>query len=145
MVSPASVILRKITPEHDNTGGSLPPKCSLTSVNPALKTPGAPPILLWRCTNMIDVQFAVSKPVNNLKGFENFNAFLKYSQTLFELNPQEHQGLYNILLKLQSVGEDPQQAMLSLKHLTDKDGSTDLIRFMIQVDIMDIEEIKKAA
>ena len=76
-----------------------------------------------------------------LSGFNNYQDFLRFSKTLFRLKPEEHQGLFNVLLKLQSLGQDAAQTMLSLKRSSDEHDCYELIRFMIQVDGMALAEI----
>lgn len=82
------------------------------------------------------------KPATRLKGFNNYDAFLRFSRMHFSLEPTEYQGLYQVLLKLQSVGQDPMEAMLTWK--AHEDGN-EMIRFMIMIDQMDMETLKQAA
>ncbi|MBC8433629.1 MAG: hypothetical protein H8D96_17105 [Desulfobacterales bacterium] len=76
-----------------------------------------------------------------LSGFNDYQEFLNFSESLFQLKPKEYNGLFNVLLKLQSIGQDAVQTMLSLKSNTDKHDRYELIRFMIQFDSMDMEDI----
>jgi hypothetical protein len=46
------------------------------------------------------------------------------------------------LLKLQSIGQDAVQTMRVLKTNTDEQDCYELIRFMIQFDKMDMEDIQ---
>jgi hypothetical protein len=94
---------------------------------------------------MDNLSLPASKPSTKLKGFKNYQDFLRYSRSLFVLKPAEYQGLYRILLKLQSVGEDPLQFMLSCKNNRDENDCKDLIRFMIYVENLDIEDIQDVA
>ena len=82
------------------------------------------------------------KPATRLKGFNNYDAFLRFSRMHFSLEPTEYQGLYQVLLKLQSVGQDPMEAMLTWK--AHEDGN-EMIRFMIMIDQMDMETLQQAA
>lgn len=77
-----------------------------------------------------------------LTGFKDFQEFLVFSKSLFQLGPEEHQGLFNVLLKLQNIGEDAVQTMLLLKSNTDAQDRYELIRFMIQMDRMDMGNIQ---
>ena len=79
---------------------------------------------------------------NKLTGFNDYQEFLRFSRSLFHLNPEEYQGLYNVLLKLQSIGQDAIQTMRLLKRNNDEQDCYDLIRFMIQFDRMDMGDIQ---
>ena len=94
----------------------------------------------------MDLHFIGSTPPPaKLAGFKNYNDFLNYSQSLFDLAPDEHQGLYAVLLKLQSLGEDPLATMASWKNSADADDCLDLIRFMIAVDSLPLEDMSMVA
>jgi hypothetical protein len=69
-----------------------------------------------------------------LTGFDDYQKFLTFSQSLFRLKPEEYQGLFNVLLKLESIGQDAVETMLLLKSNTDEHDCYELIRFMIQFD-----------
>jgi hypothetical protein len=77
-----------------------------------------------------------------LTGFNDYQEFLSVSKSLFQLNSEEYQGLFNVLLKLQSIGQEAIQTMQLLKSSTDEDDCNELIRFMIQIDSMDMGEIQ---
>jgi hypothetical protein len=77
-----------------------------------------------------------------LNGFNDYQEYLGYSKSLFRLKPEEYQGLFGVLLKLQSIGQDAVQTMRLLKSNTDDDDSYELIRFMIQFDGMDMGDIQ---
>ena len=77
-----------------------------------------------------------------LTGFDDYQEYLGFSKSLFKLKPEEYQGLFNVLLKLQSIGQDAVQTMLLLKSNTDNDDGYELIRFMIQFDDMDMGDIQ---
>ena len=76
-----------------------------------------------------------------LSGFNDYLEFLSFSKTLFKLKTEEYQGLFNILLKLESIGQDSVETMLLLKSNADEQDSYELIRFMIQIDSLDMEDI----
>jgi hypothetical protein len=80
---------------------------------------------------------------DQLIAFESFEDFSNYSKTLFDLSPQEIEGLYRVLLKLQSIGEDPKKIMNYWKKRTCDTDCGDFIRFMIMVDDMDIDDLKQ--
>jgi hypothetical protein len=77
-----------------------------------------------------------------LTGFSDYQEYLGFSKSLFQLKPEEYQGLFNVLLKLQSIGQDAAQTMLLLKSNADEDDCYELIRFMIQFDRMDMGDIQ---
>jgi hypothetical protein len=86
--------------------------------------------------------FETSPVQTRLTGFDDYQEYLGYSKSLFKLELEEYQGLFNVLLKLQSIGQDAVQAMLLLKSNTDDDDGYDLIRFMIQFNGMDMGDIQ---
>ena len=77
-----------------------------------------------------------------LTGFNDYQDFLSFSKSLFQLKPNEYKGLFNVLLKLQSIGQDAVQTMHLLKSNTDEHDCYELIRFMIQFDRMDMGDIQ---
>lgn len=77
-----------------------------------------------------------------LTGFDDYQEFLSFSKSLFQLKMEEYQGLFDVLVKLQSIGQDAIQTMLVLKSNTDEQDCYELIRFMIQFDSMDMGDIK---
>jgi len=79
-------------------------------------------------------------PQDELTSFEDFEDFVTYTETLFKLQPSDYQGLYKVLLKLQGLGEDPKEVMRTWKKQTCQDECPEFIRFMIEVDNMDIED-----
>ena len=86
----------------------------------------------------ISADSSAAAPVQTgLSGFSDYREFLSFSKSLFRLNPEEYRGLFNVLLKLQSVGQDAVQTMLAMKSNTDEGDCYDLIRFMILFDSMD--------
>jgi hypothetical protein len=80
----------------------------------------------------------------SLKDFPSYEAFEDFSRSLFELEPEEHEGLYRVLLKLESIGEDPMEKMLSWKEDTCEKDCRNFIRFMIQIDEMDLDAFQEA-
>ena len=86
--------------------------------------------------------FEISPVQTQLAGFNDYQEYLGYSKSLFKLKPEEYQGLFNVLLKLQSIGQDAVQTMRLLKRNTDDDDGYELIRFMVHVDGMDVGDIQ---
>ncbi len=81
----------------------------------------------------------------NLDGFRDYDEFLDYAGSLFDLGPEELEGLYHVLLKLQGIGEDPVETMNVWKEETCRSECPEFIRFLIQVDNLDLESLKEVA
>ena len=81
----------------------------------------------------------------NLKSFKSYQDYLNYTKPLLKLESDEYRGLYNVLVKLENIGEDPVDCLSTLRKNSDEKDRGELIRFMIAVDHMDMEEIKQAA
>jgi len=77
-----------------------------------------------------------------LTGFSDYQEYLGYSKSLFKLKSDEYLGLFNVLLKLQSIGQDAVQTMRLLKRNTHDDDGNELIKFMIQFDAADMGDIQ---
>jgi len=91
----------------------------------------------------ISTNSSEASPVKTkLTGFKDYQEYLGYSKSLFKLKSEEYQGLFNVLLKMQSIGQDAVQTMRLLKSNTDDDDSYELIRFMIQFDGTDMGDIQ---
>ncbi len=96
---------------------------------------------------MIEIQEILTNPSataevkTKLNGFNDYREFLSFSKSLFQLKTEEHQGLFDILLKLESIGHDAVETMVLLKSNADKQDCYELIRFMIQIDSLDMEDI----
>jgi hypothetical protein len=76
-----------------------------------------------------------------LSGFNDYKEFLSVSKSLFQLKAEEYQGLFDILLKFESIGQDALETMLLLKSNADEQDCHELIRFMIHIDRLDVEDI----
>lgn len=87
---------------------------------------------------------AVSEAVPaNLNGFDTFEDFLKYTRTIFDLQADEYVALFNVLLKLQVLGEDPIETMRDCRTKMASHDCMDMLRFMIYVDGLDLAEAAK--
>ena len=84
----------------------------------------------------------ISPVQTRLTGFKDYKEYLDYSKSLFNLKSEEYLGLFNVLLKLQSIGQNAVQTMRLLKSRTDDDDGYEVIRFMIQFDCMDMRDIQ---
>ena len=69
-----------------------------------------------------------------LVGFDDYSDFLDFSQSLYRLNPAEHQGLFKVLEKLQCIGEDPIKCMLFWRSNASENECVELIRYLIKID-----------
>ncbi len=90
---------------------------------------------------MTEQSLSLHTPPVKLNNFNNYDDFLDYSKSLFNLEPDEHRGLYRVLLKLQGVDIDPVQIMRVWKNHSDEDEEDchELIRLLIKIDNMDFE------
>jgi hypothetical protein len=89
----------------------------------------------------IDMSLKIKTPPDDeLESFEDYQDFVTFTETLFKLQPSEYRGLYKVLQKLQSLGEDPKEVLHTWKQKTCQDECPDFIRFMIEVDNMDIKD-----
>jgi hypothetical protein len=84
-------------------------------------------------------------PPIRLDGFRDYDEFVDYAVSLFDLEPEEIDGLYNVLLKLQGIGEDPVETMNVWKEETCRGECPEFIRFLIQVNNLDLESLKEVA
>ena len=90
---------------------------------------------------MTEQSLYLQTPPVKLNNFNNYDDFLSYSKSLFNLEPDEHQGLYNVLQTLQGIDLDPIQIMSLWKNYSDEDEKDclELIRFLIKIDSMDFK------
>ena len=88
---------------------------------------------------MTEQSLSLQNPPVKLNNFNNYHDFLSYSKSLFNLEPDEHRGLYNVLLKLQGIDIDPVQMMSIWKNHSNEDEEDchELIRLLIDIDSMD--------
>jgi hypothetical protein len=84
-------------------------------------------------------------PPRRLDGFRNYEEFLGYAKSMFDLDSEEIEGLYHVLLKFQGIGEDPVETMNVWKEETCRGECPEFIRFLIQVDNLDLESLKEVA
>ena len=84
-------------------------------------------------------------PPRHLDGFQDYEDFADYARTLFNLDSEDLKGLYQVLLKLQGIGEDPIETMHLWKEETCRGECPEFIRFLIQVDNIDLEALKEVA
>ncbi|MDD2388979.1 MAG: hypothetical protein PHP23_04505 [Desulfobacterales bacterium] len=80
-----------------------------------------------------------------LHHFKTYRHYLTFAKSLFALDPDEYKDLFSVLIKLQGIGEDPVKLMQSWKDSSDASECAEFIRFMIQVNKMELAELKKAA
>ena len=83
---------------------------------------------------MISKQQVPSK----LEAFDEYKDFEAFCKNKFDLEPWEYRKLYEVLIKLESVGEDPVQSMGQWESSLSEQECLEFIRFMILVDSMDV-------
>lgn len=83
-------------------------------------------------------------PRDRLDAFETYADFVQFCNEHFDVSEDEIAGLYQVMLKLQSIGEDPVRTMLQWKEHTCEHDCSDFIRFMIMVDRMEMADLKTA-
>lgn len=87
----------------------------------------------WR-----DIILYVNLLPSKLQGFNDYEEFLRFSRTLFRLNPEEYFGLFKVLEKLQCIGEDPIKCMLFWRSNASEHDCIVLIQYLIKIDNIDI-------
>jgi len=93
----------------------------------------------------VDAKKLTSTPPSRLEGFRDYDEFVDYAGCLFDLTEEEFEGLYQVLLKLQGIGEDPVETMALWKEDTCRSGCPEFIRFMIQIEQLDLSQLKAVA
>lgn len=74
---------------------------------------------------------------SDLKSFNNYPEFEKFCKSLFHLKAFEYKKLYKVLIKLESIGEDPKEKMKYWKTNFSREECIEFIRFLILVDSTD--------
>lgn len=82
-------------------------------------------------------------PMEGLEAFESYDAFLSFVKERFDLKAGEHEALYAVLLKLQHVGADPIKTMEDCRRKMVKHDCMDMLRFMIHVESLDLDDLKE--
>ena len=91
---------------------------------------------------MNDLLAAPPKPPTQLKGFTTYEDFLDYVRPRFTLEPHEYEALFNVLLKLQSVGSDPLETMQDCQSRLADGECLDMLKFMMYVDGLELKDFK---
>ncbi|NNG00996.1 MAG: hypothetical protein HKM93_16525 [Desulfobacteraceae bacterium] len=84
-------------------------------------------------------------PEQMLDNFDGFEDFLIFSQALFDLTADEYAALYNVMIKLQSVGEDAKTTLQDCKLDMGENGCLEMIKILIKIEEMDLSELKVVA
>ena len=92
---------------------------------------------------MIELKNAPPEPPTQLIGFEGYEDFLKFAKNRFALQPTEYEALYNVLLKLQSVGVDPLKAMQDCQSQLLDGECLDMLKFMMFIDGLEMKDLKQ--
>lgn len=82
-------------------------------------------------------------PKENLDAFETYADFVEYVQTKFSLEPDEYPSLFNVLVKLESLGQDAVKVLNNCRQ--GQDDCMEMMRFLMYVDELDLSEIREMA
>ena len=74
--------------------------------------------------------------------FETYEAYLDYAKSLFDLEPQMYRVLFDVLVKLQSLGQDPLEALQTCKYHMAQNDCLDMLNFMMYIENLDLAGIK---
>jgi hypothetical protein len=80
-----------------------------------------------------------------LRGFEDLKDFQRHCQHRFPLLPDECKSLYEVLVKLQSLGHDALNTLDTWQRDMAPAECAEFIRFLICVEKMEIDDLLKAA
>ena len=75
---------------------------------------------------------------SELDAFSDYHEFETFCKSMFTLESWEYRQLYDVLVKLESVGENPVENMNIWKKSLSQEECLEFIRFMILVDSTDI-------
>jgi hypothetical protein len=78
------------------------------------------------------------KPTLNLKSFDSYDAYLRFMQSHFDFTDDEYRLLFNVLVKLENVGQDPLQAIHECKFKMETSDCMEMLRFMMAIENMDL-------
>ena len=84
-------------------------------------------------------------PEEKLDAFENYDDYLNYVGTMFELSPEAYAALFSVLVKLQHVGHDPVRTLNKCKFDMAPGDCADLLDFMMDIEQMDLAELQSVA
>lgn len=73
-----------------------------------------------------------------LNAFDDYQEFEAFCKSMFDLESWEYRQLYDVLIKLECVGEDPIEKMNLWKSSLSEEECLEFIRFMILVDSTDL-------
>ena len=80
-----------------------------------------------------------------LQGFEDVSEFQRYCRRRFALLPDEYNALYEVLVKLQSLGHDARSTLDAWHREMAPAECAEFIRLLIRVEKMEIHALLKAA
>ena len=90
---------------------------------------------------MKDLKSNSHVPSAKLDGFDNYGDYLEVAKSLVDLEPQMYGVLYNVLVKLQSLGQDPLEVLQSCRYRMARNDCVDMLKFMIYIENLDLAEI----
>lgn len=91
---------------------------------------------------MKQVQTTLGPIPRKLEAFEDYDDYLRYTRDLFDLTPDEYAALFQVLVKLESVGTDPLETLRTCRSEMGTDDCLDMLKFMIYVDGLDLAAIQ---
>jgi len=94
---------------------------------------------------MVRTESARKRHTHQLIGFADYEAFVQYVHENLKLKPDEVRALYDVLVKLQSVGQDPVNTLEACRRDMAPGDCLDMLRFMMYIDGLDLGEIKTMA
>lgn len=80
-----------------------------------------------------------------LRGFEDYEDFERHCRRCFALLPEEYRALYEVLVKLQSLGHDAPTTLNTWQREMTPIECTEFIRVLICVEKMALDSLLKAA
>jgi hypothetical protein len=80
-----------------------------------------------------------------LEAFDTYDHYLRYARDLFDLTPDEHAALFQVLVKLESVGSDPMETLHTCRFDMETDDCLSMLKFMMYVDGLDLLALKETA
>lgn len=80
-----------------------------------------------------------------LEAFDDYDHYLRYTRDLFDLTPDEYAALFQVLVKLESVGSDPLETLKTCRFEMETDDCLNMLKFMMYVDGLNLSTIKAMA
>jgi hypothetical protein len=94
---------------------------------------------------MIRIDSTRGRKPGSLSGFADYDAFVRYARDRLRMQPDEMRALHDVLVKLQSLGEDPVQTLEACQRDMPAGDCLDMLRFMMLIDAMNLDDLKAMA